>query len=156
MDIKMFKQQETRRSVKAKSGNKNINIQIVNYTDDLYEKWKHIISNAYESGGEEFTLSDEDLNMLFDDFTNINMTVDELNGILENPNHTFKTIFKELQLILNEMIVRFLQDKQFEIVSTRRMVEETNVLIESGKLDDAIKNLSNNSEALESLDGESK
>ena len=141
MDIKAFKNKKNRKVVNGKSGNKNIRIQIINYTEELYKKWSLIIDGLYKSGDEELQLTDSQIKEMFDDFTNVKFTLDELNDILEDPNHTFNIVFIELQIILNEMIEKYLQQKQLEIATTRKTLEETNFLIESGKLQEVIDNI---------------
>lgn len=141
MDIKAFKNKKNRKVVNGKSGNKNIRIQIINYTEELYKKWSLIIDELYKSGDEELQLTDSQIKEMFDDFTNVKFTLDELNDILEDPNHTFNIVFIELQIILNEMIEKYLQQKQLEIATTRKTLEETNFLIESGKLQEVIDNI---------------
>ena len=141
MDIKAFKNKKNRKVVNGKSGNKNIRIQIINYTEELYKKWSLIIDGLYKSGIEELQLTDSQIKEMFDDFTNVKFTLEELNDILEDPNHTFNMVFTELQIILNEMIDKYLQQKQLEIATTRKTLEETNFLIESGKLQEVIDNI---------------
>lgn len=141
MDIKAFKNKKNRKVVNGKSGNKNIRIQIINYTEELYKKWSIVIDGLYKSGDEELQLTDSQIKEMFDDFTNVKFTLDELNDILEDPNHTFNIVFIELQIILNEMIEKYLQQKQLEIATTRKTLEETNFLIESGKLQEVIDNI---------------
>lgn len=141
MDIKAFKNKKNRKVVNGKSGNKNIRIQIINYTEELYKKWSIVIDGLYKSGNEELQLTDEQIKEMFDDFTNVKFSLDELNDILEDPNHTFSIVFTELQIILNEMIEKYLQQKQLEIATTRKTLEETNFLIESGKLQEVIDNI---------------
>lgn len=141
MDIKAFKNKNNRKVVTGKSGNKNIRIQIINYTEELYKKWSIVIDEIYKSGIEELQLTDLQIKEMFDDFTNVKFTLDELNDILEDPNHTFNMVFAELQIILNEMIEKYLQQKQLEIATTRKTLEETNFLIESGKLQEVIDNI---------------
>lgn len=141
MDIKAFKNKKNRKVVNGKSGNKNIRIQIINYTEELYKKWSLIIDELYKSGIEELQLTDSQIKEMFDDFTNVKFTLDELNDILEDPNHTFNIVFTELQIILNEMIEKYLQQKQLEIATTRKTLEETNFLIESDKLQEVINNI---------------
>lgn len=146
MDIKAFKNKKNRKVVNGKSGNKNIRIQIINYTEELYKKWSLIIDELYKSGDEELQLTDSQIKEMFDDFTNVKFTLDELNDILEDPNHTFNIVFIELQIILNEMIEKYLQQKQLEIATTRKTLEETNFLIESGKLQEVIDNIGKHKE----------
>lgn len=146
MDIKAFKNKKNRKVVNGKSGNKNIRIQIINYTEELYKKWSLIIDELYKSGDEELQLTDSQIKEMFDDFTNVKFTLDELNDILEDPNHTFNVVFIELQIILNEMIEKYLQQKQLEIATTRKTLEETNFLIESGKLQEVIDNIGKHKE----------
>lgn len=138
MDIKAFKNKKNRKVINGKSGNKNIRIQIINYTEELYKKWSLIIDGMYRSGTEELQLTDSQIKEMFDDFTNVKFTLDELNDVLEDPNHTFNIVFTELQIILNEMIEKYLQQKQLEIATTRKTLEETNFLMESGKLQEVI------------------
>ena len=146
MDIKAFKNKKNRKVVNGKSGNKNIRIQIINYTEELYKKWSIIIDELYKSGIEELQLTDSQIKEMFDDFTNVKFTLDELNDILEDTNHTFNIVFTELQIILNEMIEKYLQQKQLEIATTRKTLEETNFLIESGKLQEVIDNIGKHKE----------
>lgn len=146
MDIKAFKNKKNRKVVNGKSGNKNIRIQIINYTEELYKKWSIIIDELYKSGIEELQLTDSQIKEMFDDFTNVKFTLEELNDILEDPNHTFNMVFTELQIILNEMIEKYLQQKQLEIATTRKTLEETNFLIESGKLQEVIDNIGKHKE----------
>lgn len=148
MNIECFKQSETRRTVRCKAKSKSVSIQILNYTEDLYAKWKPVINEVYMSGSEEFIMSDNDLTNMFCDFTNLSITIDELNESLENPSHTFATIFKELQCVMNEMIVRYLQEKQIEMCSLKKAIEETSVLISGSELDHAIKRLTESSTKL--------
>lgn len=144
----MFKQKEIRKTVKAKAGNKNINIQIINYNDEMYDKWKLVIGKAYISGKEQLELQDTEINELFNDFTNIQMSTDELNDILDNPNHTFSIVFKELQLILHEMVVRFLQEKQIEMITIKKQIEETKILMVSDEIEKAFNDLAKRKEGL--------
>lgn len=148
MNIECFKQLETRKTIRGKCKTKNISIQILNYTDELYDKWKVVIGNIYSSGNENFIMSDKEITDMFEDFTNVSMSIDELNDILENPNHTFSTVFRELQCVMNEMIVRYLQEKQLEMINLKRTLEETNAIILGNELDEIIGRLANSSQKL--------
>lgn len=154
MKVSDFKNKIIKKNIKIETvSGKNKIVKIYNYTNDDYNFIKELIESKYklDNEDEEITFSDDELTCIFGRFTNVKMSVDELNEIMINPNHYFKLIFNEIQIIINCITEKMLSDKLLEISNVRKEILETEYIMESCEFEKHIQSLGKYAELFDGL-----
>lgn len=116
MDKSLFIKKDIRKTIKIKNKKgKFINFKLYNYNEASKKAVFDMYKKKNKQGLDDFSLSEYELVMVFKLFTHIAMSIDELSEIIENPNFYFEQIFNEIELILSELVVLFIQEKEKEI-----------------------------------------
>lgn len=116
MDKSLFIKKDIRKTIKIKNKKgKFINFKLYNYNEASKKAVFDMYKKKNKQGLDDFSLSEYELVMVFKLFTHIAMSIDELSEIIENPNFYFEQIFNEIELILSELVVLFIQEKEKEV-----------------------------------------
>lgn len=119
MNKSLFIKKEVRKVINIKNNKTTIKFKIYNYNDaskkaifDMYQKKQRL-------GYEDFSLSQDEIRLVLNMFTDCLFSIDELSEILENPSVYFEQIMGELEIILAELVVLFVQEKAKELLNIK-------------------------------------
>lgn len=119
MKKSLFIKNEVRKTINIKNNKTTVKFKIYNYNDkskkaifDLYEK-------KQKQGFDDFSLSNEELRLVLNMFTDCLFSLEELAEIVENPSVYFEQIMNELEIILSELVVLYIQEKEKKIMSLK-------------------------------------
>lgn len=120
MDKSLFIKDDTRKTLKLrKKDGKLVNFKIYNYTDNSKQQVFNIYKKKMDRNMESFDLAIEELQVMFDMFTDYRFTIDELDEILENPSVAFEQIFHEIEMILGDITILFLQEQEKKLLDVK-------------------------------------
>ena len=128
MNKTMFKRKDVRKIINIKNNNSTVKFKIYNYTQESKKYVLDIYEKKYKLGYEDFSLEGEELKQVIAMFTDCLFSLDELAEILDSPNVYFEQILNEIEIILSEIAILFVQEKTKELMKL--------------KLDDEIANMS--------------
>ena len=119
MNKSLFIKKDIRKVINIKNNNSTIKFKIYNYNDaskkaifDMYQKKQRL-------GYEDFSLSNDEVRLVLNMFTDCLFSLDELSEILENPSIYMEQIMNELEIILAELVVLFVQEKTKELMNLK-------------------------------------
>lgn len=119
MEKSLFIKKDIRKVISIKDGESTIEFKIYNHNEaskkavfDMYEKKQRL-------GYEDFSLSNEEVRLVLNMFTDCLFSVDELAEMIENPSVYFEQIMCELEIILAELVVLYIQDKTKKLMEIK-------------------------------------
>ncbi|MGL5328314.1 MAG: hypothetical protein ACRDD7_03525 [Peptostreptococcaceae bacterium] len=113
----LFIKEEVRKAIKIpqKGKKRALQFKIYNYNDES----KKMIFDMYEkknkNGEESFDLTQEELRLVFNVFTDYLFDIDDLAEIIENPNIYFEEIFHEINMIMCDLVKLFIQEQKEKV-----------------------------------------
>ena len=119
MNKSLFIKKEVRKTINIKNNNSTIKFKIYNYNEASKKAIFDMYANKQRLGYENFSLSQDEIRLVFNMFTDCLFSIDELAEILENPSFYFEQIMGELELILAELVVLFVQEKAKELLNLK-------------------------------------
>lgn len=119
MNKSLFIKKDIRKIISIKNNKSTIKFKIYNYNDaskkaifDMYVKKQRL-------GYEDFSLSNEEVRLVLNMFTDCLFSLEELSEILEKPSIYMEQIMNELEIILAELVVLFIQEKTKELMNVK-------------------------------------
>lgn len=122
MNKSLFIKKDVRKIINIKNNKSTIKFKIYNYNDASKKAIFDIYKKKQRLGYEDFSLSKDEIRLVLNMFTDCLFSIDELSEILENPSVYFEQIMNELEIILEELVVLFVQEKTKEFLNLK--VEE--------------------------------
>lgn len=119
MNKSLFIKKEVRKIINIKNNNSTIKFKIYNYNDSSKKAIFDMYAKKQRLGYEDFSLSQDEIRLVFNMFTDCLFSIDELAEILENPSFYFEQIMSELEIILAELVVLFTQEKTKELLNLK-------------------------------------
>ena len=111
MKKSLFIKNEVRKVINIKNNGTTVKFKIYNPNDaskkavfDMYEKKE-------KQGLSDFSLSSDEVRLMLNLFTDCLFSIDELSEILDNPSLYFEQIMNEIEIILGELSILYIQEK---------------------------------------------
>lgn len=119
MNKSLFIKKDVRKVINIRNNKTTVKFKIYNPTEeskkavfDLYEKKENL-------GLEDFSLNPEETRLVLNFFTDCLFSMDEINEIVENPSIYFEQIMNELEIMLSELVISYVQEKQKEVMKLK-------------------------------------
>lgn len=119
MNKSLFIKKDVRKTISIKNNKATIKFKIYNYNDASKKAVFEMYQKKQKLGYEDFSLSNEEIRLVLNMFTDCLFSIDELSEMLESPNVYFEQIMNELEIILAELVVLFVQEKTKELLNLK-------------------------------------
>lgn len=119
MNKSLFIKKDIRKVISIKNNKSTIKFKIYNYNDASKKAIFDIYAKKQRLGYEDFSLSQDEIRLVLNMFTDYLFSIDELSEILGNPSVYFEQIMGELEIILAELVVLFIQEKTKELLNLK-------------------------------------
>lgn len=123
MNKSLFIKKDVRKTINIKNNKATIKFKIYNYNDASKKAVFEMYQKKQKLGYEDFSLSNEEIRLVLNMFTDCLFSIDELSEMLESPSVYFEQIMNELEIILAELVVLFVQEKTKELLNLK--IEDT-------------------------------
>lgn len=131
MNKSLFIKKDIRKVINIKNNKSTIKFKIYNYNDASKKAIFDIYKKKQKLGYEDFSLSNEEVRLILNMFTDCLFSLEELSEILESPSIYFEQIMNELEIILAELVVLFVQEKTKELMNLKieEAIADLNIVI---------------------------
>lgn len=119
MNKSLFIKKDVRKVINVKNNKSTIKFKIYNYNDASKKAIFDMYAKKQRLGYEDFSLSQDEIRLVLNMFTDCLFSIDELAEMLENPSFYFEQIMGELEIILAELVVLFIQEKTKELMNVK-------------------------------------
>lgn len=117
MNKSLFIKKDVRKVINIKNNKATIKFKIYNYNDASKKAVFDMYNKKQKLGYDDFSLSNDEVRIVLNMFTDCLFSIEELSEMLDNPSVYFEQIMNELEIILTELVVLFIQEKTKELLS---------------------------------------
>lgn len=123
MNKSLFIKKDIRKTISIKNNKTTIKFKIYNYNDASKKAIFDMYNKKQKLGYDDFSLSNDEVRIVLNMFTDCLFSIEELSEMLDNPSVYFEQIMNELEIILAELVVLFIQEKTKDLLGLK--IEDT-------------------------------